>query len=218
MLRNDCEYRVCTLARDWSETDTALVTAITSFTSIIRAVPFRTWALWLGMTMSIAANVLLLRTTHTLATEYEEYRGRDDLKPGCRLPALTGRDVTGAPLSVSYDGVAQSTVLLVFTPTCPYCKENWPAWSRLMSSARPEQTRIVAVDLSGKADAEYLRAQGLANVPVFTTVDYGSGAAYKLQRVPTTLLISAKGTVTQVWRGPLDESELATLERAMQSP
>jgi hypothetical protein len=170
-----------------------------------------------GFALSVAANVLLWRAAHTLAAQYNEYRSEAEAGPpsGVQLPPLIGKGVSGEPLRIDYQAT-EYTLLLIFNPTCPYCIQNWPHWSRLQALIRPGISRLVAVDLTGRSDAEYRRIHRLEAVPFFTALDYATTAAYKIELVPTTMLIRADGTLQHTWIGVLDPDAIAALETVLQ--
>lgn len=178
-----------------------------------------TWLVAIGVALSIGAGVMLLRANQRLSDALRHIRAEEQLQAGDRLPALEGRDLTGARLEAAYGNDSeQRTLLLVFTPACPFCAENWPNWSRVLASARREHTRIIAVDPSGTVTTDYVRAHGLTDIPLVVSLDYRSGLGYKLRTVPTTMLIGPEGHVERIWRGVLDPESVSVLEAAVAQP
>jgi len=174
------------------------------------------WALALTLAFAVGFNIQLIRQVNRLTVANDKIRDEMEvLEQGEQLPPLRGSGPNGEALNVEYTDQTRSTVVLVFTRTCPYCLQNWTSWSRLLSRMNPTAARVVAIDLSATADPNYYRLRGLIDIPLFSSVDYRAGRAYKLNRVPTTLLLDGKGMLTGAWSGPLDESALKVLERAV---
>jgi hypothetical protein len=182
--------------------------------------PFKTLALvlrpslviYVAFALSLAASVTLLRTNRTLADSFERYRRHFELRPGLQLPPLTGRGHDGRPLRVDFDGQERYTLLLVFSPYCAYCSKNWATWSQLVTRFQEHSVRLVAIDLSGEADAEYIRTHGLADMTLFKAVDYGTRAAYNLYAVPMTMVLGSTGTVEQFRVGQLSAMDIMQFE------
>lgn len=170
--------------------------------------------------LSAATNIVLFRATRNVAVDYREYRSEMESRPiaGVQLPPLVGKDRNGQPLKVDYEGIKQQTLLLAFSPVCPYCNENWPSWSRVIAASRPELVRVIAIDTTGQATHEFLTAHFVGTVTLFKSTDYATNAAYNIQLVPTTMLIRPDGTLRQSWVGVLDADEVRALEMAVQSP
>ena len=174
---------------------------------------------WSALVLAVAGAAQLYRANERIATDYEEYRAnvQNRPNPGVQLPPLRGTDREGAPLTVTYDDPSRLTLVYVFSPACHYCNENWPNWSRLMSKARPEAVRIVAVDITGRSTADYIAQHHLEGLPLFRGVDYATLAAYNILAVPATLLVRPDGTVERSWKGVLSPEALGVLELAVQS-
>lgn len=177
------------------------------------------WALALGLAFAVGLNIQLVRTVTRLTVANSDIlKDIDVIDQGARLPALDGHDPKGAALRIDYTGVKRNTVVLIFTRTCPFCAQNWTSWSRLLARLDPAAARVVAIDLTATPDPDYYREHGLADVPLLTSVDYRAGRKYKLNKVPTTLLLDSTGTLVEAWIGLLDETALGVLERAVTTP
>lgn len=168
----------------------------------------------ISLLLSLGASLIFWMSARQIASDYRSYRTRIESRPnaGVQLPPLTGKDIRGNSLRVGYEDQAVPTLLLVFSPRCPYCTKNWPSWSRLLAAVQENQARIVAVDPTGLTDAKYIESHNLNSVPLFMQVDYATAAAYNIQLVPTTMLIKPDGTVAGSWTGVLDEQAIGGLE------
>jgi hypothetical protein len=177
----------------------------------------RAWVLAICLAFSIGTNITLFRAMENVASDYEDYRKRnEELPPGVQLPPLSGTDTTGKAFTIGYGQPDQRTLLVAFTQNCPFCRQNWPTWTRLIQQAKSHQVRIVAVNVGASLGAEYIQANGLSDIPLFATIDYATRAAYKIPAVPATMLINANGTLAETWIGVLDAAEEEKLQRTLQ--
>jgi len=136
-----------------------------------------------------------------------------EAKAGTVVPSLTGIDFTsGKMVEYTYGIDGRPTLVLSFSPFCGVCEENWPFWQTVIDRFPQEEVRIVAVDLTAKAEWQYLLEHGLGeNVPVITELDPASLRDYHLRYTPQTLLICPNGVVEKVWTGRLRESAVTDL-------
>ena len=54
---------------------------------------------------------------------------------GWVLPPLKGHDAEGNPLEINLQNQGGKEALLVFSPSCGVCDENWPSWDMLTSNS-----------------------------------------------------------------------------------
>ena len=99
--------------------------------------------------------LLLLAANIALIHQNSELKSRLSLAPpsleaatGAQMPDMHGFDLTGKPIEVDYGKDPRKVLVLVFSPTCPFCDENWPKWQQVISSLDRSAIRPVAVDLT----------------------------------------------------------------------
>lgn len=135
------------------------------------------------------------------------------LPPGKSVPALSGLDSEGRQLVFDYGSDRRKTLLLVFSPRCPYCTKNMPNWNALALGLSDKEFRVVAVSTVPEGVQEYVEKHGLNNVPVITTPDPKDKVAYEMNVTPQTVLIGADGTVEKVWTGLIQGAEREEIEK-----
>lgn len=135
------------------------------------------------------------------------------LPPGKSVPALSGLDSEGRQLVFDYGNDPRKTLLLVFSPRCPYCTKNMPNWNALTLGLNDKEFRVVAVSTIPDGVKEYAERHGLRNVPVITTPDPKDKVAYEMNVTPQTVLIGADGTVEKVWTGLIQGAERDDVEK-----
>jgi methylamine dehydrogenase accessory protein MauD len=116
------------------------------------------------------------------------------LAVGEPAPALELAALDGRPLKV---GVARddgrSTLLLFVSPTCPVCKSLLPAVKSSRRDERSWMDVILASDGDATAQREFVRAQGLEEIPY--VVSAALGLAYQVSRLPFAALLDEQGVL-----------------------
>jgi methylamine dehydrogenase accessory protein MauD len=109
--------------------------------------------------------------------------------PVLELAALDGREIkVGA---VRDDG--RSTLLLFVSPTCPVCKTLLPAVKSSRREERSWMDVILASDGDTAEQREFVRAQGLEEIPY--VVSAALGLAYQVSRLPFAALVDERGVL-----------------------
>lgn len=182
---------------------------------------FTRWYLWAFcgvFSLSLAANILLVRKTKQLQSHFEaELNQLNQIVPGERLPPLTGSNIAGGPVSIDLESVGRPSALLVYSPSCHFCKQNWGAWNRLLRSLKARGFLPIFVDLSGATDRPFIRQHGLDDSIVLTNVSAESKLAYALRSTPTTILFDRRGKAQKSWVGSLSAQDLEDIEHRLKS-
>ena len=109
--------------------------------------------------------------------------------PMLELAALDGRELkVGA---VRDDG--RSTLLLFVSPTCPVCKTLLPAVKSSRRDERSWMDVILASDGDATAQREFVRTQGLEEIPYVVSATLG--LAYQVSRLPFAALLDDRGVL-----------------------
>ena len=161
----------------------------------------------------LVMNVALIRQNRQLKAQLSAPPPAMEAQPGSHVPDLQGYDVTGKPLQVAYGEDSRKVLLLVFSPTCPFCGENWPKWWQLMPALDRDTVRTVGVDLTATSTAAFLSQHQLADVPVLLRIDPQATLNYHFSMTPQTILVDRTGKVEKVWSGVLSDSSLAEIKR-----
>ncbi len=160
-------------------------------------------------------NMLLIGQNLRLRREVARHQPPPSLKAGDTVPSFTGVGLSGENVAVSYTGGGPKKVLFFFSPTCPYCKRQFPYWKAILERARDNNFEVLGL-VSQTEDAakvkEFLRGMGCADdsdnplhvalVPDSTISDY------RLSATPITLIVSSDGKVERVWNGLWSKDEL----------
>ncbi len=113
----------------------------------------------------VATSVLLVRQNRDLAARLEAYYSSIELPQGARVPPLVGIDRNGQELFIDSAEEEDPVLVLVFSPTCAACDENWPSWYPLVVLQREEcQSSVVAMDISGDVRDDYLQTHRIDTI------------------------------------------------------
>jgi methylamine dehydrogenase accessory protein MauD len=109
--------------------------------------------------------------------------------PVLELAALDGRALR---VGVARDD-GRSTLLLFVSPTCPVCKSLLPAVKSSRRDERSWMDVILASDGDAAEQREFVRAQGLEEIPY--VVSAALGLAYQVSRLPFAALLDEQGVL-----------------------
>src|SRR5579872_4827383 len=99
-----------------------------------------------------------------LNAEFQRQAIEDSPATGWILPPLKGHDPKGNPLEVNLQNPGGKKVLLVFSPACEVCDENWPNWEKLVSN--PDVSpHILPVSFVTSVTDNYLKQHQIADRP-----------------------------------------------------
>lgn len=161
----------------------------------------------------LCANVALIRQNSQLKARLALPPPALEASAGAQVPDLRGVDPEGKPVEVLYGKDSRKVLVLVFSPTCPFCDQNWPGWQRVISSLDRSAVRPVAVDVTSATTAGFVLQHQLAGMPVLLKVDPRATLDYRFQLTPQTILVDPAGKVEKVWTGVLNDSSLAELQQ-----
>jgi peroxiredoxin len=173
------------------------------------------WNIALGAccVVLLAMNVALIRQNRQLKKQASLPPPALELPAGTAVPDLKGFDLSGKPVEVDYGKDSRKVLVLVYSPTCKFCAENWPRWWDLMSSLNRSAVRPVAVDVTSSSTQDFLAEHRLSDFPVMNQIEPTARIRYRFQLTPQTMLIDTDGKVEKVWSGVLDSSAVEELKR-----
>lgn len=164
--------------------------------------------------------VLLLALNIALIQQNRELKARLAVPPpllqvpaGTQMPDLQGFDPDGKPVELHYGKDQRQVLVFVFSPTCPFCEQNWPKWEQVIASLDPSRVRPAGVDVSSTATDNFISRHRMAAMPVFVKVDPAVRMSYRFQLTPQTILLDSAGKVEKVWTGVLNDSSMAELKQ-----
>ena len=167
--------------------------------------------------MMMALNVALVVQNRALKAAASNPGGGRSivLKPGKVLPTLAGMDTDGRELKFPFGADQRKTVLLVFSPRCPYCAQNMPNWQAIARGIDSKSFRVVAVSTSSEGVKEYVAKHELTNLSVIADIEPKNRVEYEMNLTPQTVLIGPDGTAEKVWTGRIGAAERDEVEQRL---
>ena len=139
----------------------------------------------------------------------------------CR-PGVSAPDQPSAPSfaftsfdgrQISLDTLAGSVVVLNFWASwCGPCREEMPRFEAASRSYRDRDVVFLGLAVQDET-APATAFVGRVGITYPSRLDQGNAISlrYGLVGLPTTVVIARDGTIARTWRGPLSESQLASL-------
>lgn len=170
-------------------------------------------ALWAMVIILAVSNVLLLRQNRQLRNLLQKFEP-DRLNAGDKLEPFSALDLRGENIAINFASDAPRRVLLFLSSDCPYCREQFGYWKRIIDVAPVKGFQVVAVAMNSEDRsklAAYLNSMGCP------TESKGFSVAlipeevrrkYKFSITPTTLVVSSDGKADAVWNGMLKPSDV----------
>jgi hypothetical protein len=126
---------------------------------------------------------------------------------GTLMPALLGRDRTGATQNITFGQDRRPTLFYSFTMECPYCRGNWRAMRALQALA-PNSLRIIYIDIAHETlTPEYLTSSGIGQSLALVRLLPPVATTYEARAVPLLLLVDPDGQVQWAHMGELSTSD-----------
>jgi hypothetical protein len=134
---------------------------------------------------------------------------------GVPMPPLEGLGISGSRVSVPYRDLNEQTLVLVFSPICPICAQNWPKWLALSDAVNLAHARTAYVNIVGRAPEDYLQQRGAPADFFIVQIDPKSEIAYNLRYSPETIMIDRSGKIVRVWVGLLNDQDMADIKNLL---
>jgi peroxiredoxin len=125
---------------------------------------------------------------------------------------------SGETKAIAFGQGETKTVLLVFSSTCPACKDTVPAWRKLLGATPPalgvrvlgvQTDRLVA---NASAPAEVTAAYSF---PVYGYKRPNPDPLELIPFIPAAIVVDAKGVVVAAWFGVPGDDDLEALKRQL---
>ncbi len=169
---------------------------------------------WILLAALAITNVLLIRQNLQMRREIEKYEPRT-LNVGERLPSFTAKGLDGAPVEVSYAANSRKKVLLYFTPTCPFCREQFAYWREMLERIDTNCFEVIGLvnELEDKTKLQnylhFVNCSSESPTPLrVALIPDTVRDRYMLTSTPITLVLAADGTVEQNWAGRWTDDEI----------
>ena len=155
----------------------------------------------------VAVNALLLQQNLQMRTQLSKSQPQK-LEIGDKVPSFVAKDLTDKTVNVEFSHNSEKRFLLYFTPTCPYCKQQFLEWKELISQVRGKNIEVIGIVSENEKKEEIEKYLNTFDCGVNSEtslqvlfVPNETLQNYKLNLTPTTILLSDDGKVEQNWIG-----------------
>jgi hypothetical protein len=169
-----------------------------------------------GIALLLVSNIVLLHSNHNLAAVYNDLSNQMLLPAGYHVPTLRGKFPDGSDAALPYGIDRRYTILLVYSPACSICEDNWDNWDEIVNRS-DSGVRIAGVDLSNITRPDYISAHKMERMPIIQHLDAASMLDYRLRRIPETIVINPAGAVVGSWIGAPDKKAVREILAAPRS-
>lgn len=156
------------------------------------------------------ANVYLLHINKSLrAVGAQRITGTP---PGKVVTEISGLDFSDRPITIN-TSTKKATILLIYSPTCPYCEKNWPAWSALINRISDQDIDFVTVDVTSQASSDFLATKHPGRAYAIHRMNPREIVDLNLALTPETVVIGRDSKIQRVWAGPLSADDIASITK-----
>lgn len=166
---------------------------------------------WAGAVVLVLNTVRLVRENRQLSQQVIHVYRSMELPIGAVVPPIEGVDRFGRKFFLDSRAESLPVLVLVFSPTCPACDQNWPLWDSLVAAQQLLGGKIITFDMTGRVREEYLRVHGIDAHPCLVSLTPETTMSFRFRFTPQTYILH-EGKVVYGWTGVLHPSEI---ERAM---
>ena len=180
---------------------------------------------WLLLLLLAAVNLSLLRQNRQMRGALANARPAETerLQEGTPMPPFAGTNLAGETVQISYGPNAPRRALLFFTPTCPYCRQQFAYWKELLKVAQSKHLEVFGL-VDSREDKTRLESylqemecDAKARFPLqVLLVTPEVKRQYKLQSTPNTILVKADGSVEKEWLGLWQADEIASAATSLE--
>jgi len=183
---------------------------------------FRLWYVFIALLVLAAccasllwANRSLQKKNRLLVEEVARVSGTRGPPVGSSISFLHGLTISGQDVRLDLAARESGTLLLVLSPVCPYCGDNFHNWRDILRLVPSDQ--VIWADVTGRVDARYLASVAIpANSNVIRLYPEVR-TLYDLNVTPTTLLLGPHGLVSWKWSGVMSDEEVKQLRGLLKS-
>ena len=92
----------------------------------------------------VVSNVLLIRQNLQLRASLKRLQP-EKLQEGDSLIPFSANSLTGQTMSITYSGGERQRVLMFFSPNCPYSREQFTYWRKIIEMASVKNFEVIAL-------------------------------------------------------------------------
>jgi peroxiredoxin len=161
--------------------------------------------------------VLLLQQNRDLKRGTPAIRASSALRSGIRVAPFSYRTLGGQQATLGFGDARRRTLLFVISTTCPWCEQSVPQIQAIARAVRGDRVRLMAVSIHDPAPTRSFAAEQRVDFDlVCAAASDEFQRDYRIEGVPTTLLVNGDGVVLGVWEGAITPELAREIESAVQ--
>jgi len=160
--------------------------------------------------LTVVINIRFYNENKILRSQLEL---QQEVKVGELVQSVEGYDFGGHKISISplrHD----LTVLMIFSPTCHYCEQNWPKWNSVVKNPRHLDVAFILVDITGNASLDFEQSH-LGGSLYLHQIAPEIARNLQLRVTPETIVIGRDGRVKGAWSEVLSSSAVEAIGHMM---
>jgi hypothetical protein len=172
----------------------------------------------LSITLSILVAVLASSEILLIRQNFQMRRllpaEQSSLKAGMIVPSFVATGLHGESLSFLYEGSGPKRIYFYFTPTCKFCRKQFPYWKEIIKQSKVHNLEVMGLvkDTEDKVGLkDFLREMGCAEESLtplkVAFISEAVRRSYELSATPVTLLADNRGRVEKSWLGTWGEAD-----------
>ena len=170
--------------------------------------------------LSGAGNIAFSIRNAALAGEIDRLRTSQGPAIGSKIAEIAGSTLEMNPAIQSLSDHKRPSLVLVFSPSCHFCAQNWPEWDWLTKTLSSEKGRMIFINIGPAFGRSFIELHHLSGKLVFSHIPQEEASGYGFIIAPETIVLDSDGVVRASRAGVLtradskDLSDVATkLER-----
>jgi peroxiredoxin len=137
-------------------------------------------------------------------------------KVGMKMSYFSGFNEKGEEVSFEWEKDKRKTLVLVFSPTCGFCKKNMVNWQAILKDIDRTKFRPLLVSGITTNVMEYLEYYKIENVPILFQPEPKLVVEYAMYMTPQTILMDSNGTVEKNWMGAIQPEQKSEIEQMLE--
>ncbi len=169
----------------------------------------RNWIALLGLIIIVflaLEDVALIYQNKALRAALAPYLA-ETLKTGQQMDGFKVQTLSGQIEEINYGDLARKYLFFVLSTTCPHCHGNIDNWNKIAQYCDTNRCAIYAISIVDFERTKKYRDTTSMHFQLVALADTGFVRKYRINAVPTTILVRGNGTVERVWTGELSEHQ-----------
>lgn len=104
-----------------------------------------------------------------------------------------------------------ATVLMIYSPICHYCEQNWANWNSVISQTVNRGVDFEVIDLTSSAAPEFVSTKISVPVNSIHRLNPNDVVRLNLNLTPETIVVGGDSRVKKSWAGVLSPADVAEL-------